>query len=165
MALYTMYRPMQLEEGKTYPLLTWGNGTCALPEGYGTLLRHVASHGFIIVAANTRWTAGSGANAPMIRAVEWALEANDDASSPLYQHVDPMKIGAFGHSQGAGYLERGNGHAHSLQCHPEWLRDGDAQLVQLVRSGRPRHRQRVESTQRHHGAKRRGDGLLPHDSW
>jgi hypothetical protein len=102
MALYTMYRPAQFEEGKTYPVLTWGNGTCALPEGYGKLLRHVASHGFIIVAANTRWTAGSGASAPMIRAIEWALKANADPMSPLYKRIDPMKIGAFGHSQGAG---------------------------------------------------------------
>ncbi|HET6335895.1 MAG TPA: hypothetical protein VFG30_21865 [Polyangiales bacterium] len=102
MALYTLYRPKQFEEGKTYPLLTWGNGTCALPEGYGKLLRHVASQGFIIVAANTRWTAGSGASAPMIRGIDWALKANADPMSPLYKRIDPMKVGAFGHSQGAG---------------------------------------------------------------
>ena len=49
--LYTVYRPAQWPEGKV-PIITWGNGTCAKTEGYGALLRYVASHGYIVVAAN-----------------------------------------------------------------------------------------------------------------
>jgi hypothetical protein len=40
-ALYTLFRPARLAEGQRYPVLSWGNGTCALPAGYGPLLRHV----------------------------------------------------------------------------------------------------------------------------
>jgi hypothetical protein len=97
--LYSLYRP-KFEEGKTYPLLTWGNGTCALPEGYGPLLRHVVSHGFIVIAANSRYVGVS--SQPMKKALDWALKANDDPASSLYKKIDPEKIGAFGHSQGAG---------------------------------------------------------------
>ena len=42
-ALYSVYRPAMFIEGETYPLITWGNGTCAMPEGYGTLLYSVTS--------------------------------------------------------------------------------------------------------------------------
>jgi hypothetical protein len=31
--LYTVYRPVNLKEGEKYPILTWGNGTCAQPAG------------------------------------------------------------------------------------------------------------------------------------
>jgi hypothetical protein len=37
----------------------------------------------------------------MIAGVDWVIAQNDDAMSPLYQHVDTKHIGATGHSQGA----------------------------------------------------------------
>jgi len=97
MDLYSLYRPAVLEEGKKYPLITWGNGTCAKPEGYRTLLRHVASHGFFVVAANSRQV---GQNSPMTKALDWATAANKDPMSPYYGKIDLDKIGAMGHSQG-----------------------------------------------------------------
>lgn len=97
MDLYSLYRPATLEEGKKYPLITWGNGTCAKPEGYRTLLRHVASHGFFVIAANSRQV---GQNSPMTKALDWAAAANDDPTSPYYGKIDLDKIGAMGHSQG-----------------------------------------------------------------
>jgi hypothetical protein len=96
-ALYTVYRPVNLREGETYPIITWGNGTCAAPEGYGTLLRYVASHGFFIVAANSRWV-GSGDE--MRKGIDFMLAANADSASPYYRKLDPERIGAMGHSQG-----------------------------------------------------------------
>lgn len=98
-ALFTVYRPAILEEGKKYPLLTWGNGTCAQPEGYGTLLRYVASEGFIVVAANSRWVGG---NEAMTKALDFMFAANEDESSPYYGLIDTDKVGAMGHSQGSG---------------------------------------------------------------
>ena len=98
LALYTVYRPAKLEKGKKYPLLTWGNGTCAQPEGYGTLLRYVASQGYIVVAANSRWVGG---NSAMTKALDFMFAANDDPMSPYYKLIDTDKVGAFGHSQGA----------------------------------------------------------------
>jgi hypothetical protein len=97
MDLYSLYRPATLEEGKKYPLITWGNGTCAKPEGYATLLRHVASHGFFVIAANSRQV---GQNSPMTKALDWAAAANVDPSSPYFGKIDLDKIGAMGHSQG-----------------------------------------------------------------
>lgn len=97
-SLYTVYHPAVWPEGKI-PVITWGNGTCAQPEGYGALLRYVASFGYFVVAANSRWV-GSGTPAPMINALNYAASANMDSTSPYYQKLDMTKVGAMGHSQG-----------------------------------------------------------------
>ena len=89
-----------MPEGEKFPLLTWSNGTCAMPEGYGPLLRMVASYGYIVVAANSVQT-GSGNPYPGIKALDFMFAANDDPSSKYYQHIDTDKVGAFGHSQGS----------------------------------------------------------------
>ena len=96
-SLYTVYRPAQFKEGEKAPIITWGNGTCAQPEGYGALLRYVASHGFFVVAANSRWV---GNGSPMKKGLDFAFAANDDKNSPYYQKLDTTKVGAMGHSQG-----------------------------------------------------------------
>ena len=95
--LYTVYRPAQWAEGEIYPILTWGNGTCAKPEGYGALLRYVASHGYIVVAANSRWV---GSGTPQKRGIDYLVAANADTKSPYYKRVDTTKVAAAGHSQG-----------------------------------------------------------------
>jgi pimeloyl-ACP methyl ester carboxylesterase len=77
--------------------VTWGNGTCAQPEGYGALLRYIASEGFVVVAANSRWVGGA---AEMLKGLDFAIAANDDPASPFYQRLDPTRIAAMGHSQG-----------------------------------------------------------------
>jgi hypothetical protein len=96
-ALYTVYRPAHWVEGEKYPIITWGNGTCAQPEGYGALLRYVASYGYFVVAANSRWV---GSGAAQRKALDFAFAANDDPESPYYQKLDTDKVGAMGHSQG-----------------------------------------------------------------
>ena len=82
--LYTLYRPVNLVEGETYPIITWGNGTCAAPEGYGTLLRYVASHGFFIIAPNSRWV---GSGEAQRKGIDFMLAANEDSASPLLQEA------------------------------------------------------------------------------
>lgn len=99
MALYTVYRPSNWESGKAYPVITWGNGTCAQPEGYGALLRYVASQGFVVIAANSRYV---GSNNAMTMALDYIFAANDDTDSPYYQRIDTDRVGAMGHSQGGG---------------------------------------------------------------
>jgi hypothetical protein len=103
-SLYSVYRPVVWPSGPI-PVLTWGNGTCAQPEGYGALLRYVASYGYFVIAANERQvgtndTTGMGNAQPMLRALDYAAAANMDSSSPYYQKLDMTKVGAFGHSQG-----------------------------------------------------------------
>lgn len=95
--LFTVFYPGVMPEGEKFPLITWGNGTCAMPEGYGPLLRYVASFGYIIVAANDR-AVGSGAS--MSKGIDFMLAENDKTGSKYYQKIDKDHIGAMGHSQG-----------------------------------------------------------------
>ena len=94
---FSVYRPGRFNEGETVPIIIWGNGTCAWPEAYGALLRYVASHGFFVVAANSRWVGDAVA---LEKGLDFAFAANDDSSSPYYQKLDTTKVGAMGHSQG-----------------------------------------------------------------
>lgn len=95
--LYSVYRPA-IWPKEPVPVLSWGNGTCAQPEGYGVLLRYVASHGFFVVAANSR-EVGSGTQ--LTHALDFAAAANQDPTSPYYGHLDLSKVGVMGHSQGS----------------------------------------------------------------
>jgi Chlorophyllase enzyme len=97
LALYTIYRPAKWKEGEKYPVVTWGNGTCAQPEGYGALLRYVASQGYVVIAANSRYV-GSGNE--QRRGLDFIFDANDDPKSPYYKKLDPDRVAAMGHSQG-----------------------------------------------------------------
>ncbi len=100
-SLYSVYHPAKWPSGPI-PVITWGNGTCAQPEGYGGLLRYVASYGYFVVAANSRevGTKNSDGTQPMLKALDFAAAANADPTSPYYQKLDLTKIGAMGHSQG-----------------------------------------------------------------
>jgi hypothetical protein len=98
--LYTIFRPACMHEGEKYPVITWGNGTCGQTGGYATLLATLASHGFVVVSANSRWT--SGGEKVMLRALDLAKAINEDPTHVLYQRLDLDKVGAMGHSQGSG---------------------------------------------------------------
>jgi Chlorophyllase enzyme len=90
----------------THPVIIWGNGTFTVPWFYDGLLRHWASHGFIVAAANTS-NAGSGQE--MLQGISTLEQANRNPSSPFNGHVDLDNIGASGHSQGAaGALRAAN---------------------------------------------------------
>jgi hypothetical protein len=96
----TVYRPTALgQNGVTHPVIVWGNGTFSVPVFYTGLLTHLASHGFIVAAANTS-NAGNGSQ--MIACLDAVLAANATAGSPFFGRVDTARIGASGHSQGGG---------------------------------------------------------------
>jgi len=99
----TIYRPTDDALGgpsKTlrHPVITWGNGTGATPAVYAAVLRHWASHGFIVTASN--WT-NTGDAVEMVACLEWILD-QDTVAGPYLGRVDTTKIGASGHSQGGG---------------------------------------------------------------
>jgi hypothetical protein len=96
--LYTLFRPKTLAEGKTYPVITWGNGTCAQPLLYSELLEHIASHGFIVVATNST-SVGSGME--MQRGLDFVIAENEKTGSPLFGKINAELLGASGHSQGS----------------------------------------------------------------
>jgi pimeloyl-ACP methyl ester carboxylesterase len=104
---YYLFVPRKIVQGtRRYPILTWGNGTFGLPQNYLELLDHLASHGFVVIAAKDFFT---GTGEAMIQGVDWLLQQNADPGSPLYQTLDPAAIGATGHSQGGqGTINAGN---------------------------------------------------------
>ncbi|MER5202624.1 hypothetical protein [Streptomyces sp. NPDC002825] len=77
--------------------MIWGDGTGALPGIYSSLLRHWASHGFIVAAANTPT---SNFAIGMRAGIDVLEQRNADSSSPYYRKVDLEHIGSAGHSQG-----------------------------------------------------------------
>lgn len=97
---FTVFRPAELgAEGHCHPIVTWGNGTGSTPDTYGTLLEHLASHGFIVIASNSPNVA-QGDPPPMVAGVEWLIEQNADGASPYFGRIDTAHVGATGHSQG-----------------------------------------------------------------
>jgi hypothetical protein len=90
---HTIHHPRTLTPG-THPVILWGNGTGATPSSYSALLTHLASHGFIVAAANTT-NAGSGRE--MLAGI-----AAVSADRTLAAGADLQNIGATGHSQGGG---------------------------------------------------------------
>jgi hypothetical protein len=99
LALYTIFRPACMKEGEKYPVITWGNGTCGQAGSYAILLGTLASHGFVIFAANSRFT--NGGNKEMLKALDFAKAVNEDPNSIYYNKLDLDKVGAMGHSQGS----------------------------------------------------------------
>lgn len=96
--LYTVYRPARWVDGEKYPVVLWGNGTCAEPESYAALLRYVASQGFFVIAPNARWVGGGS---ELLHALDFAAAANGDSDSPYHRRLDLDAVAAMGHSQGA----------------------------------------------------------------
>ncbi len=109
---FTLFRPKELSpNGLCHPVITWGNGTGSTPNLYGSLLNLFASHGFVVIASNSKNVA-RGNPRPMVVGVEWMLEQNEDPASPLYHHLDVTHIGATGHSQGAVATSQASGDSH-----------------------------------------------------
>jgi hypothetical protein len=97
---YTMYYPSDLTTSSDkYPAITWGNGTDGVPVLYDTLLKHFASHGFVVIASNSTMT---GDGSAIIAGAEWLISENSSSGSFLYGKIDTANIGATGHSQGGG---------------------------------------------------------------
>ena len=70
-----------------------------MPTQYSGLLNQLASWGFAVVAS-TDTTTGTGSE--MIAAAQYLIARNTDSSSVFYGKLDVTKVGAVGHSQGAG---------------------------------------------------------------
>ena len=96
--VHTLYYPRQLgARGEKHPVVIWGNGTGVLPGAYTSLLRHYASHGFIVVAANTP---ASNFAITMRSGIDLIADKAASPSSVFFGKVDLEHIGAVGHSQG-----------------------------------------------------------------
>jgi hypothetical protein len=98
-ALYVVFYPTDLATaGARHPILTWGNGTDAVPAQYTVLLTHLASWGFVVIASTSTQT---GTGRELVAGVDYLARANADAASPFHGRLDVGHVGAMGHSQGA----------------------------------------------------------------
>jgi Chlorophyllase enzyme len=100
-ATNTFFSPTNLGSNgcTTHPVILWGNGTSASVALYDGLLRHYASHGFIVAAANTS-NAGSGTQ--MLQGLATLRNWNGQAGHRFNGRVDLANVGSTGHSQGGG---------------------------------------------------------------
>lgn len=97
---HTLYYPSDLGAGGVqHPVLIWGNGTGVTPETYDEQLRHLASWGFVVAAANTRW---SGSGKEMLDGARFLIAEDQRPGSVFHNRIDETKVGAAGHSQGGG---------------------------------------------------------------
>ncbi|WP_206050829.1 hypothetical protein [Nocardioides speluncae] len=94
---HTIYHPTNL--GSQHPILIWGNGTGADVSQYEFALKHLASWGFVVAAANT---GQSGSGAEMLDGAQFLIAEDKRVGSPFYGKIDETKVGASGHSQGGG---------------------------------------------------------------
>jgi hypothetical protein len=85
--------------GYLHPVLTWGNGTNANPTQYADTLDHLASWGFVVIASDS---GTQGLGDLMLAGANYMIAKNSDPGSIFYQKLATDKVGAFGHSQGAG---------------------------------------------------------------
>ncbi|HET6951892.1 MAG TPA: hypothetical protein VFI47_16035 [Acidimicrobiales bacterium] len=97
---YSLYYPTGLgANGFHHPIVSWGNGTNAVPSQYSGLLTQLASWGFVVVASNSKAT---GYGTEITAAANHMVSLNTTVGSVFYQKLDTTKIAAVGHSQGAG---------------------------------------------------------------
>jgi dienelactone hydrolase len=100
---YTIYRPAELAPGGAKnPIVGWMSGGGSTPSQY-TLLPHLATHGFVVVASNTSPALGDEEKLgkEIIAGIEWVIAEAAKADSPFHDKVDTMKIASMGYSMGA----------------------------------------------------------------
>ncbi|MEU4062385.1 acetylxylan esterase [Streptomyces wedmorensis] len=96
--VHTFYYPRNMgQRGELHPVIIWGNGTGAVPGIYSSLLRHWASQGFIVAAANTPT---SNFALSMRAGIDVLEQRNADSASRFHGKVDLDHIASAGHSQG-----------------------------------------------------------------
>jgi hypothetical protein len=67
---YTIFCPQTLGANDfKHPVITWGNGTFAIPSFYRRLLRHLAPYGFVVVCSNS---INTGTGREMVNGIDLA---------------------------------------------------------------------------------------------
>ncbi len=100
---YQVHFPQQAPPaGARFPIVGWMSGGGTIPDLY-TLLPHLASHGFVVVASNT--LPGIGAEAELgqeiIAGIDWAIAENARSGGPFFERLDTTKLASTGYSMGS----------------------------------------------------------------
>jgi hypothetical protein len=94
---YTIFQPTNLNaNGFKFIPATWGNGITTTPQFY-PWLSTVASHGFVIIAANTSTVTA----ADMTSGLDWLI-AQNDMPGDLQGKLDTSRAVCIGYSLGGG---------------------------------------------------------------
>lgn len=117
-----------------FPLVIFSHGFGGSGEGASELLRAIASAGYVVAAPDFPLTSEGapggpqrGVDAPESQPadvrfiIDELLRLNDGAENPLAHLIDPGRIGAAGHSMGAGVTM---GVAFNSCCRDERIRAG-----------------------------------------
>ncbi|NND69600.1 MAG: hypothetical protein HKN19_18555 [Halioglobus sp.] len=95
-----VYRPIAASPAEIFPVVVWGNGSGADPEiNYPVLLRRIASYGFVVTATNHQQV---GTGEQLLESLDHLKLLEADVGYVLHGQIDFGKVGAVGHSQGAG---------------------------------------------------------------
>jgi len=100
---YSLFYPEQLApNGAKNPIVGWGSGGSTDPSWY-TLLPHLATHGFVVIANNAVPGIGGeiGQGQDMIAGIDWLLAENGRPESPFFEKLDTKRIAATGYSMGS----------------------------------------------------------------
>lgn len=95
---YTLFRPGASlgRDGFQHPIVTWGNGISTTPAVYEQTLTLIATHGFVIIAAND-----TQAEEPALTAgLQWLVEQNQ--SGDMQGLLDTSREATIGYSWGGG---------------------------------------------------------------
>lgn len=111
---FDLFYPTNLGAGGfLHPILTWGNGSNAVPRQYDYLLRHFASWGFVVIATEDRNT---GVGQTILDAANYLVSENGKSASKFYHKLNVNQIGALGHSQGGdGVINAANKSGGSIK--------------------------------------------------
>ena len=91
-------RPAMLgANGLKHPIFIWGPGRGTRVRDYETLMRRIASHGFVVYSEISPAADGT----EMLAALTWLMGENNRSDSPYYHTLDESKIGVGGHSFGS----------------------------------------------------------------
>ena len=95
---YYVYYPENIQSSKkTYPVLSWANGTACQPSMYTGMFAELAKGGYIVIASSETMAADGSAQ---IAALDFVISLNSNSSSLAYKKVNTNKLGVVGHSQG-----------------------------------------------------------------
>lgn len=100
---YTVYLPSELApNGAKNPIVGWMSGGGTTHDLY-PLLPRLATHGFVVVAANVLPGIGEEVNLgkQIIAGIDWAIAENSRSGSGLFGKLDTSKIASMGYSMGS----------------------------------------------------------------
>jgi dienelactone hydrolase len=102
---FTVYRPKDLTQRATYPVVVWENGGCSL-DGllFAEFLRELVSNGIVIIVDGAPNGSGMGMlgvdGQTLMQGMDWAMQQNSDPCSKYYRKLEVMNIAAMGQSCG-----------------------------------------------------------------